>query len=74
MGFYMNNNKEAKRLTFWRGSEVSQGFYSIGFGALGLVSIGFRVCRISSFRLRAWRLGLRIRILLGDAWVYTIIE
>ena len=24
MGFYMNHNKEAKNLTFWTGSEVSQ--------------------------------------------------
>ena len=24
LGFYMNHNKEAKSLTFWRGSEVSQ--------------------------------------------------
>ena len=28
LGVYMNHNKEAKSLTFWRGSEVSQGkFY-----------------------------------------------
>ena len=70
----MNYNKEAKSLTFWRGSEVSQGFYSIGFGALDFVFIGFRLYRISSFRSRASRLGLRIRILLGDAWVYNSIE
>ena len=25
LGFYMNHNMEAKSLTFWRGSEVSQG-------------------------------------------------
>ena len=24
LGFYMNHNKEAKSLTFWKGSEVSQ--------------------------------------------------
>ena len=24
LGFYMNHNKEAKSLTFWRGSEVGQ--------------------------------------------------
>ena len=24
LGFYMNHNEEAKSLTFWRGSEVSQ--------------------------------------------------
>ena len=26
LGFYMNYNKEAKSLTFWRGSEVSQEY------------------------------------------------
>ena len=24
LGFYMNHNNEARSLTFWRGSEVSQ--------------------------------------------------
>ena len=32
LGFYMNYNKEAKSLTFRRGSEVSQGYRVSGSG------------------------------------------
>ena len=38
LGFYMNHNKEARSLTFWRASEVSQGldaYLALTFGGLG---------------------------------------